>query len=174
MMYERSKLSHKTAFTLAEVLLALGLITIAILALLAQDTYLLSSNQKLDDTTIACDVATSALARTTQQIERDQPANRLATAWASNDTLTPFAIGTERVGTTDYSYEVFITDVVNQTNGKILGSGSTGTENPDTRLKLLTVSVTWWDQKKGGSSAARGSLKTEQSKLLKVTNVSTP
>ena len=62
----------KNGFSLAEVLLAIGLAAIVLLALVGQNTMLLASNQKLDDTTVATDVAYSIIEQLSSEILADQ------------------------------------------------------------------------------------------------------
>ncbi|MCA9781616.1 MAG: hypothetical protein KC800_33090 [Candidatus Eremiobacteraeota bacterium] len=156
------------AYSLAEVLLALGLLSIALLALVGQSTLLVKSNQKADDRSIALDLSRQVIERASQSAETDNPAGRNADIFNYTSAANPFVRDTERIGFTDYDYELYITDVTNQMSGSILGSGPTGTESTHVRLKLFQAKVYWWN----GETQSRteyGKLEVETSRLIKVT-----
>ena len=155
-------------FTLAEVLLAFGLAAVALLALVAQSTLLVSSNQKADNSTVAADVAQSALERLAIQIRRDQPSGIRAQAFAQDSAVSPFRQGTERVGHTDYDWQIFVSDVNDTASGAPVGTGTDGT-GTFTRLKRLDVEVTWWDQS-NNERQGMGKLEVKSTRLLKVVN----
>ena len=155
-----------SAFTLPEILLALGLIAVALMALVGHMTVLLNASQKGDDTSVASMVAQTHLERLTKQVQLDNPANSRAKIWAYNKADTPWSQPKETVGATDYEVSIFVTDVLS-TNGHPLGSGANGTENPKTKLKQLQAVVTWWDPQDRGRPGL-GRLELRAARLLKV------
>jgi hypothetical protein len=157
-------------FTLAEILLALGLVTVALLALIGHSTLLVGATQKGDDTNVASSVARAHLDRLAREVVLDQPPGRRDVVWDYSSAEAPFLSTTERVGFTDYQVELYVTDVINTTTGHPLGSGPTGTENPKTRLKQIQVTVRWWDNPEG-QRAGYGRLELQAARLLKVTRV---
>lgn len=152
-----------------EVLLALGLIAVALLALIGHSTLLTASMQKSDDSTIAATLARSHLDRIAQGVALDHPAGRRAAIWAHHQPDTPLETITERVGVTEYRIALRVTDVRHAGSGQILGSGPTGTENPRTRLKQVEALVTWWDSSQPQRSGY-GELRLQAARLLKVTH----
>lgn len=162
---------RQEGFSLSEVLLAIALISIALLALIGQSALLAHSSQKVDDRTVALDIGRSVVDRITKEALNDEPAGRLEEVWEQDSRTDPFEEDAITVGFTEYSYTLYIYDVVNITSGQTLGTGPTGTENEGTRLKRFDVKVEWW----GGESQQRsgaGKLSVQSSKLVKVTNVS--
>ncbi len=154
-------------FTLAEVLLAIGLIAVALLALIGHSTLLMGAAQKSDDTSVAAAVARSHLDRLASQVALDQPSGQRQRVWAQTSSTAPFVTVNERVGSTEYQVEVFVSDIVNARTGFPLGTGPTGAENPKTRLKQIEAVVTWWDSKTQ-DRPGYGKLEHRAARLLKV------
>lgn len=159
---------NRYGFTLSEVLLAMGLVAIALLALIGHSTVLLGAAQKSDDTSVAASVARSHIDRLAQEVLLDQPAGRRDQVFDENDAVTPFHTAAEKVGFTDYAVELFVTDVINTVTAQRLGTGPTGAENPNTRLKQIQVTIRWWDVA-GEKRAGYGRLELHAARLLKVT-----
>ena len=158
------------AYSLAEVLLALGLLSIALLALIGQSTLLVKSNQKADDRSVALDLSEQVIKRVSQSAHTDTPPGRNADIFNFSSASTAFLNNQERIGFTDYDYELYISDVENQLSGAVLGTGLTGTESTHVKLKLFQAKVYWWSGKTE-SRAEYGKLEVETSRLIKVTTV---
>lgn len=158
------------ALTLAEVMLAIGLLAVALLALIAQSTLLAKSNQKHDDHGAAADVGQAIMARFSQGARRDHPPGTNQAVWDANSVGTPYAQGTETIGFTEYRYELFVSDVMNTASGAVLGTGETGAENPDTKLKRFDIKVVWWEGNDGSKSGV-GRLEVDGTRLVKVTRI---
>jgi hypothetical protein len=156
-------------FNLAEVLLAFALVTIALLALLAQSMVMVNSSQKLDDHTVAADVARSITERLAREVLNDQPAGRREEVWLENSVVDPLLSGTETIGGTVYSYRLFVSHVQNAATGSPIGTGPTGDPNAATRLKRIDVTVNWWDSE-SQDRVGYGDLKVESTRLLRVTH----
>lgn len=149
-------------------MLSIGLLAIALLAIVGQSTLLAQANQKADDSSIAYDVAESVLERIAREAAEDQPPGRTDAIWNQNDPNSPFEQGVEKVAFTDYAYEIHIYDMTSRASGAAVGTGATGAETPDTKLKRINVKVEWWGgeaQEKSGT----GKLRAESSRLVKVT-----
>lgn len=141
----------------------MGLAVVALLALVGQNTMLLAGNQKLDDTTVATDVAYSVLDDLASTIQANP-----ASVFLHDDPTSPVPVigtGALTVGNTDYLYEVFITDVTDTASGEAVGSGPTG--NHSTKLKKMEIQVDWWG---GGQRQHSGNTSLRVTRLLKVTN----
>ncbi len=166
------ELKRFRGFSLAEVLLAFALVSIALLALMGQSMVLVNSSQKHDDHMVAADVARSISERLTREVLNDQPPGRREDVCQNDSVTIPFDEGPETIGGTVYNYQVFVANVENTETSSPLGTGPSGDLNAATRLKRIDVSVTWW----GGDSQERvgyGTLKVETTRLLKVTRETT-
>jgi hypothetical protein len=150
------------------VLLSIGLLGIALLALLGQSALLAKSNQKTDDNAIALDLANTLLERTAKGATADQPPGTNASVSDWNSAVDPYSAGTEVVGFTEYDFQVFITDVPNALTGSTLGTGTSGVESDEVRLKRFRVHVIWWDSDTQQRSEL-GKLQVDSSRLVKVT-----
>jgi type II secretory pathway pseudopilin PulG len=157
----------RRAFTLAEVLLAIGLAAVALLALLAQSTLLVSSNQKQDNSMVAVDVAYSVMEDVAAQVRKDIPTGRRSDAFDQDSTLNVFLDGTERVGHTDYNWQLFVRDVDDTITGSPVGAGASGSNV--TKLKSLEIVVSWWEQA-NNERQGMGKLEIRATKLLNITN----
>ena len=167
----RARTARRWAFSrgfgIAEALLAIGLIAVALMALIAQSTVLMGAAQKGDDTSVAGSVARTQLDRIAQAAMLDQPAGQRLAIWNQDNASVPYLQASEKVGNTEYTVELFVSNVVNAGTGATLGSGPTGAENPKTRLKQLEATVTWWDSKKQ-EHHGMGKLELRAARLLKV------
>ena len=145
-------------------LLSIGLLSIALLALLGQSALLAKANQKTDDSAIALDFASTLLDRTARRATRDQPpgTNDAIMEWSS--ATDPYAAGTETVGFTEYDFQIFIADVPNTMTGSTLGTDT----SDDVKLKRFSVHVIWWNGDQEQRSEF-GRLEVDSSRLVKVT-----
>lgn len=161
-------LKNRKGFSLAEVLLAFALVSIALLALMGQSMVLVNSSQKHDDHMVAADVARSISERLVREVLNDQPAGRRQAVWQHDSVNNPFDQGQETIGGTVYSYQLFVANVVNSGTSAPLGTGDSGDLDAVTRLKRIDVTVTWWGSDTQ-DRAGYGNLKVETTRLLKVT-----
>ena len=136
-------------FTLAEVLLALLLISVAILTLLALSLQTLSASRKNVDTMGGQLVAEQVLEKLANvaEITPESP------LWYASDPLTPYRNDILTQGDTAYNVSIYISDV----------AGFPPT--PGQRLKLLQADVVWQDQPQG--KARQGTLRISTSRLLR-------
>ena len=154
-------------FLLSEVMVAIGLIAIALMAMIGHSTLLMGAAQKGDDTSVAASVARSQLDKVAQGVLLDQPPGQRQTVWNHDDATVPFLTLKETVGNTDYDAQIFITDVVNTGTGLPLGTGPSGVENPKTRLKQIEATVSWWDSR-NQEHVGYGKLELRAARLIKV------
>jgi hypothetical protein len=119
-------------FSLAELLLAFGLLTIGILALIGLSITALKSGQKSSDSIDAAQVATRQLADVRQRAASD------ADFWQAEHKTVPYETGAVRVGKTDFTFECYSETLLNGETGEALGSGVDGN-----RVKKLDIVVTW-------------------------------
>lgn len=115
------------AFTLAEVMLALGLATVILLSLVSLSAVALQSTQKGSDALAAEECAHAVLERFVYGLEGAGPSFWTQTSYAS-----PYATDDVQVGSTTYSSKLNIAPV----------SGVNG-------LLKVQVQVSWWAGEKG-------------------------
>jgi Tfp pilus assembly protein PilV len=146
------------AFTLGEVLVALGLIAVAILAVLALSITVARTSQESVDQSVGGLVATQILDSLIDNLRSDPPGG-LRKKFLDNDfTSSPFDSGTIVNNGTEYEYEIFATTVT-KTDGSPIG------ETMGRRLKKVDVVVSWWDAK-DTQRQGYGKLQFFQSRLV--------
>lgn len=146
------------AFTLGEVLVALGLIAVAILAVLALSISVARTSQEGVDQSVGGLVATQLLDSLVDRLRADPPGG-LRKRFLDNDyTSSPFESGTIDNNGTEYEYEIFARTVV-KTDGSPIGASM------GRRLKKVDVVVSWWDAK-DTQRQGYGKLQFFQSRLI--------
>lgn len=139
-------------FTLAELLLAVGLLALVILTLAALITSAIRSNEKGTRTAQAVDVADALLARRLYDVEWDLPPGTRDAFWAASGAWLPPTTAT--MGGVDYQYTVFADTVA--------GVGGAGN-----RLKKVDLVMSWWDSGQGGGQRqGYGRLEVQASRLV--------
>jgi len=138
-------MAGKVAFTLAEILLALGLISIVILTILGLSIRSLHVNRKNMDTTVGQMVANQALERLVYEAEHDST----APVWANNSATIPFSNTQVTMGDTAFNVSIFASDALS---------------TPGSRLKRLKSQVIWSDAPQG--KVGKGVLRVEATRLV--------
>lgn len=139
------KVTSQRGFTVAEILLALALISIVILTLLGLSIRSLQVNRKNLDTAVGQLVANQALERLVYEAEHDST----APVWASNSTTIPFSNTQVTMGDTPFNVTIFASDALSA---------------PGPRLKQLKSRVVWSDTPQG--KAGQGILRVEATRLV--------
>ena len=147
-----------TAFTLGEVLVALGLVSVAILSILALSIAIARTNQESVDQSVGGLVATQLLDSMIDRLRADPPSGLREDFLNSEYTLSPFDSGTIVNNGTEYQYEIFVTTVKNS-SGDVVG------EAMGRRLKKVDVKISWWDAK-DTERQGYGKLQFAQSRLV--------
>ena len=129
-------------YSLAEVLLALGLAAIVVLALVGLSLTALRGNQKSVDLTLADGLANSVLS---QQIYQAQSTPG-ASFWLSNSDTNPYSQSSNSVGNQDYVLSLYVSD-----------------SNAAAGLKRCRLRVDWWG---GDDRQGYGRLHTEAVRLV--------
>jgi type II secretory pathway pseudopilin PulG len=157
MFLKHSRRHH--AFTLGEVLVALGLIAVAILSVLALSISVARTSQEGVDQSVGGLVATQLLDSMIDKLRADPPPGGLRKKFLDNDDSSKsFDSGTIVNNGTEYAYEIFAT-TVRKTDGSPLG------EAVGRRLKKVDVVVSWWDTK-DTQRQGYGKLQFFQSRLV--------
>jgi Tfp pilus assembly protein PilV len=136
------KTQHNQGFSLAEMLVALGLISVAVLSVLALSISIAKGNQEGTDRATGAVVARQLVNRVLDRLRADIPAGTNADFWDNEHTSTPFDSGVFRSNNTDYQYKVYAQSVEDSSGVSVGGT------TPDNRLKKVDVIVWWWDSEK--------------------------
>lgn len=149
-------MSHQ-GFTLAELLLAIGLLVILLITVALMTILGLRSNQKSLNHDQALQVAEKQLERVLETARLDQPPGTRAGFWGSDSPLTPYERDVTRLGNTDYTYAIYTQTVQDLTTGSALGGA-------DNRVKKVDV-VVWWYDSDQSSRQGYGRLSVRASRL---------
>lgn len=136
---------RKLGFTIAEVLLSLGFLTVVLLTLLGLATQALQSNRKNLDTAAGQLVADQALERITYDAEQSAS----ATVWGVNSLTVPMSSTIVTMGSIPYEVTLYANDSLT-----VAGK----------RLKRIRARVIWADAPNG--KAGQGQLKVEAARLV--------
>lgn len=129
-------------FSLAEVMVAAGLLAVVLLALMGLITSTLSINQKASLLGPATQVCDSLIQRTIYQVSDDSPAGTHDSFW-NHSAATPWRGPLqENIGGVDYKYVLYASDA-KDTGGVPLGGTA-----PGNRVKKLDLDLWWWDRQK--------------------------
>lgn len=143
-------------FSIAELILAAAIIAVSILTVLVLLISVSRGSRKAVDTTTAQLAAGQVLEKI---LERAHVTDR-PNFW--NNEHTPYVLGNLTVGQTEYNYAVDATTVRDASAANVgqvsLGSGQN-------RLKLVTVTVRWWDSA-SGNRAGMGKLETRATRVV--------
>ena len=136
-----SRGADRDGFTLMEVLLSLGIMTIALISLVAVLVTGLRANSHSLSRGDAQDFAFQVMGRTLSEIEAltDGRAQRF---WEEDQSSTPWATGVEKRNSTSYDYEIRCYQVRGAGGNKAMA----GDRN---QLKKITVKVEWRDTASG-------------------------
>lgn len=137
---------------MAELILAVGLITLTILFLLGLSTATLRASNKSANLYPGYQVARKELDRVAAAAAGD-PA-----FWIQDYTASPWESGSVRVGGTEFTFEIFARTLIDQSSSAPLGT-TTSAEN---RVKKVDVVVRWW----GGDRQGHGQLMVRASQLV--------
>lgn len=123
-------------FTVAEVVLALALISVTVLTLLGLCLRTLQASRKTIDTGSGQMVLEQALEAVAQAAEKSDS----AAVWGTNSASLPYSSDAILLNQTTYQVTVYATDVA-VTSGVPFAA--------DKRLKLLRATAVWRDQQQG-------------------------
>lgn len=121
-------------------MLAIGAFVVAILAVVALAVSMTRLNQESIDRTVANQLAVRVLERTLHEIYNNDTPVPWNTFWTTDYTPgSPLASGSEKVGNTVYTFDIWGANLVDSTTGAELGSAAN-----ETRLKKVTTRVNWF------------------------------
>ena len=119
-------------FTLLEIIIALGLLLLAILTVCALSLSTLTSHQKASDTATGQLVASQVLDQEIQGALN----NTTAALWGQNSLTTIYETQTVKSGVTSFVASVYVSNVT------LAADPNTGIA---AQLKRVEVAVNWWD-----------------------------
>lgn len=150
----------QAGYSLAELLLAIGILAISVLSVLALSLRIAAASQKSNDLMVGEMMVDRLLDRVVAEVRNDKPPGKKAKFWGTADHL-PWSTGKFTADKTEFEYEIRARTLVNA-KGDTVGSSSSLSEN---RLKKVDVVVHWWDSKNAGRPGY-GRLTTQGSRLV--------
>lgn len=154
---------RKGAFSLAEVLLAMGTIVLTILTILALVIALNRGSRKSVDSSAAQFAVDQILNILVETAQRDNGA--LHTNFWGSDYAAPgpaYATGSVYANQTEFFYRVDATTVRDPLNNPLHG-----TNLPFNRLKLVQVDLWWWNPSATMTRTGYGKLSTKVTRLIR-------
>lgn len=146
--------NSRRGLSLMEVIVAVGLIALAALAVLSVCSSVLEYRRQSTDALNAARVTDMVIERVVASLTKDTPAGTRDDFWASSFPYpdTPYKEGTHKVGDREFSYAVFAEDIP--------GIGDASADPPNL-LRRLDVYV-WWEEDRG----LKGSKRTVATRLI--------
>jgi hypothetical protein len=132
------------AFTLAEILLALGLVALTILTLTALSVSTLKANRKSTYVVDASQVSMKLMAEVAERAAGDPG------FWSTDYRTVPYEEGTHKAGRLEYQYRVFAQTLVDLQSGSNLGASV-----PTNRVKKMDIVVEWHANSSGTGQGKR-------------------
>jgi Tfp pilus assembly protein PilV len=133
------KSKFKRGFSLAELVLAIGLFAVAILSILGLSILVGKTNQEGDDRLVGEVVGGILLDRVVDQVRSDSPAGTADDFWNNEHVTDPWDESDISNGGTEYKYRITAQSVFTSSGVPVGGS------TPNNRLKKVDVTVWWWD-----------------------------
>ena len=149
---------HQKAFSLAELLVALGLIAVAILSVLALSIAVARTNQEGIDQNVGNTVSNQVLLRLMDQLRADSPTGIRDRFWDRDFVSTPFESKALTNNDTEFQYEIFARTITDSL-GNPMGAAT------DSRLKKVDIVVRWWDSE-NQDRQGYGELRVTRSRLV--------
>ena len=146
--------NRSRGFSIAEVVLALGLVCLVILGVALLALSIIRSRTESSDRAVTTTAAAQLLDDLAVQAQEDD------TFWDTDYTTTPYKEGDIRIGKLDYHYKLKGFTVVDPLSTPV------GNALPKNRLKLLELEVSWFDTEQTDNKQGYGKLSTSVTKLV--------
>lgn len=149
----------RSAFTLAECVLALALLTMILLTLVGTTISSLRASEKSALLGPATQVSDSLMNRTLYQVANDLPAGSNASFWgAAGLWRGPIQ---ETIGGVNYEYVIYANTVLDAAGGPLGGA------IPNNRVKKVDIRVWWWEARSNnGTRQGYGKMEVQASRLV--------
>ena len=141
-------------FSLAEMIMSIGILSTALLLVVGVFTYLFNASQKAVDLTAGTVVSESVMQGFVNRIQYD-PSTSAAFFQHSYSEGSVIETGSYKLNQADFTYRIYANDVGALTLGA--------------QMKQLTVVCTWWDSGGGAAGGARtgyGQLQVEMTRFM--------
>jgi type II secretory pathway pseudopilin PulG len=148
-----SRITRRSAFTLAEVLLALALVTIVLLSVVGLALNAMSAMSKSVDVSAGLNVAEQEIERLAYDAENAPT----AAFWTFSNQVNTYSTGQVVVGASRFSTATYVTDVADS-GGNFVVAGK--------RLKQVKAVVVWSDAGADGKKAGKGTLRATAARLV--------
>ena len=146
------------AFSLAEVLLSVAILALALLAMFNLIGSALKSSSRTENLAIAGDVAEQQLTRNIYAAVNDQPAGSAKEFWDQDYLDLPWRQGSQKVNRMDFHYAIYAQTLNDAQSGKPAGNNN--------RLKKVDILVWWMHSSSQGSRQGYGQLRTGATRLV--------
>lgn len=150
---------NRRGFSLAELILCLGILATALVFLTSFFISLYHSADKSGNTSSGVHVAETVLNQQLHDIYRGtHPTLTKATFFATNG---PSLTGRLQLASTEFQYQMDFATVQNAASGGDLGAGL-----PGNRVKAVTVKCWWWGSNANSQRTGQGRLSVELHRLV--------
>lgn len=152
----------RLAFSLAEVLLSVGILAMALVALFNLAGSALKNSSRTENLSVAGDVAEQQLSRAIYGALNDDPSGARQEFWDSNFVDNPWRQGSSQVNSMDFHYLIYAQTVNDALSGKPLGTSNAKSN----RIKKVDIVVWWMHSAPDGGRQGYGRLRTGASRLV--------
>lgn len=150
------------AFSLAEFLVSLGIMAMALVALFNLAGSAVKMSSKTENLAIAGDIAELQMNKEVRLALLDQPPGAREEFWNGDFASLPWREGKVTVNNTEFKYEIFALTVMDSQTGKPLGQELT-TEN---RVKKVEIVIWWMTSEADRERQGYGRLSTSATRLF--------
>lgn len=146
------------AFSLAEVVLSLAILGLALLAMFNLIGSALRSSSRTENLAIAGDVAEQQLTRNIYGAVNNRPAGSSKQFWDQDYVDIPWRQGSQQVNQMDFHYAIYAQTLNDAQSGKPAGNSN--------RLKKVDIVVWWMHSDSQGGRQGYGQLRTGGTRLV--------
>ncbi|MFN8606379.1 MAG: hypothetical protein U0931_02530 [Vulcanimicrobiota bacterium] len=150
--------SGTQALSLAEVILSVAILALALLAMLNLIGSALRSSSRTENLAIAGDVAEQQLTRNIYAAINDLPAGSSKKFWDQDYTDLAWRQGSQQVNHMDFHYAIYAQTLTDAQTGKPAGNFN--------RLKKVDIVVWWMHSSSQGGRQGYGQLRTGATRLV--------
>jgi type II secretory pathway pseudopilin PulG len=147
-------------FSLAEVILSLGILAMAFVALMNLTGSAVKVSSKSENLAVATDLAEKEMTSALQKVLADEPPGSSEEFWENDWTEQPWREGTVKVNRMEFSYAIHAKTLQDTEGGEL------GESTPNNRVKKVDISVWWMTEEPGEGRTGYGELSVEATRLL--------
>lgn len=154
--------AYRRAFSLAEVLLSVGIMAMALVALFNLVGSALKNSSRTENLAVAGDVAEQQLNREIYGALNDQPGGARDDFWKNDFVALAWRQGTRQVNHMDFHYAIYAQTVNDAVTGKPIGL----TSAKSNRIKKVDIVVWWMHASPHGGRQGYGRLRTGATRIV--------